>query len=84
MCYRARRRIICVEIAESPAQQSEQFRLGMIALGTNLDQLNEIRGTLRAEIIAANPGERIFEDDLGERVQIGFSAPHDRNFSFKK
>ena len=43
---RARRRIVCIEITESPAQQPEQFWLAMIALGANLNQLNKIRGTL--------------------------------------
>ena len=56
----------------------------MIALGANLNQLNKIRGTLRTQIIAANSGERIFQDDFCERMQIGFTAPHDRDFSLKK
>jgi len=81
---RARRRVVCIEITESPAQQPEQFRLAMIALGANLNQLNKIGGSLRAQIIAANPGERIFQDDFCESMQIGFAASHDRNFSLKK
>jgi len=81
---RARRRIVCIEIAERPAQQPEQFRLAMIALGANLNQLNKVCSTLRTQIIAANSGERIFKDDFRERMQIGFATPHDRNFSFKK
>ena len=81
---RARRRVVCIEITESPAQQPEQFRLAMIALGANLNQLNKIRGSLRTQIIAANSGERIFQDDFRERMQIGFATPHDRNFSLKK
>ena len=81
---RARSRVVCIEITESPAQQPEQFRLAMIALGANLNQLNKIGGSLRTQIIAANSGERIFQDDFRERMQIGFAAPHDRNFSLKK
>jgi len=81
---RARRRVVCIEITESPAHQSEQFRLAMIALGANLNQLNKIRRSLRTQIIAANSGERIFQDDFRERMQIGFAASHDRNFSLKK
>jgi hypothetical protein len=73
----ARRRIVCIEVTKSPAQQSEQFRLAMIALGTNLNQLNKIGGSLRTQIIAANYRERIFQDDFRERVQIGFAAPYD-------
>src|SRR5215831_6173686 len=56
----------------------------MIALGANLDQLHKIRGTLRMQIITANSGERIFQDNFRERVQIGFAASHDRDFSLKK
>ena len=56
----------------------------MIALSANLNQLNKISGSLHAEIIAANSGERIFQDDFCERVKIGFAASHERNFSLKK
>src|SRR6516164_1527533 len=56
----------------------------MIALGANLDQFNEICSTLRTQIIPANSGERIFQNDFGERVQIGFPASHDRDFGLKK
>jgi hypothetical protein len=56
----------------------------MIALGANLNQLNKVRGSLRAQVIAPNSSEWIFQDDFCERVQIGFATPHDRNFSLKK
>jgi len=81
---RARRWIVCIEITESPAQKSEQFRLAMIALGANLNQLNKIRRSLRTQIIAADSGERIFQDDFRERMQIGFATSYDRNFGLKK
>jgi len=56
----------------------------MIALGANLNQLNKIRGSLRAQIIAANSGERIFQHNFRQRVQVGFAAPYNRNFRLKK
>ena len=56
----------------------------MIALSANLNQFNKIRGTLCTQIIAANSGKGIFQDDFCKSVQIGFAAPHDRNFSLKK
>jgi hypothetical protein len=56
----------------------------MIALGTNLNQLNKIGGSLRAQIIAANAGERIFQDDFCECMEIGFATSHDGDFSLKK
>jgi len=40
----------------------------MITLGANLDQLDKISGGLGAQIILADAGERIFEDDFGQRV----------------
>src|SRR4029077_16452615 len=76
--------IVCIEITESAAQEPKQFRLAMIALRANLNQLNKIRRSLRTQIIAANSGKRIFQNDFRERMQIGFAAPHDRNFSLKK
>src|SRR5439155_11596933 len=81
---RARRRVVCIEITESPAQQPEQFRFAMIALGANLNQLNKIGGSLRPQITTANSGERIFQNDFRERMEIGLATPHDRNFSLKK
>ena len=56
----------------------------MISFRANLDQLDEVRRRLRAQIVAANRGERILQHNLGERVQIGFPASDNRNFSFKK
>src|SRR5262249_19490108 len=76
---RACGRVVCIKITERPAQQTKQFRLPMIALGANLDQLDKIRGSLRAQIITPNSGERIFQHDFRQRMQIGFAAPHNGN-----
>ena len=81
---RACRRIVGIQIAERPAQKPEQFRLAMIALGANLNELDKISCCLHAQIVAANPGERILHDDFSERMQIRFPAAHDGNFSLKK
>ena len=56
----------------------------MIAFSANLDELDKIGCGLRAQIVAANPGNRIFKHNLRERVQIRFAASHDGNFSFEK
>src|SRR6266404_7720186 len=56
----------------------------MISLGTNLNQFNKVSCSLRAQIISANSGKRIFQHNLGERVQICFAASHEGNFSLKK
>jgi len=81
---RARRRIVRIEVTERPSQQFKQFRFAMIALGANLNELNKIRCGLRAQIITANPGERILEHRFGERVQIRPSAAGDLNFCFEE
>lgn len=56
----------------------------MIALGANLNQLNKIGGSLRTQIIGANSGEWIFQDDLRECMEIGFATSYDRNLSLEK
>ena len=40
--------VVLIEIAERSSQQGEQFRLVMIALGANLDQLDEVSCRLGA------------------------------------
>jgi len=77
-------RIVYIEITKRPSQQSEQFRVAMIALGANLNELNKIRRGLRAQIITANPGEWIFKHRFRERVQVRSSAARDLNFCFEE
>src|SRR5437879_10711970 len=74
MRNRAQVWIVGVEITKRPAQEREQFRFMMITLGANLDQLDKISRGLRAQIILADAGERIFEDDFGQSVQFRFST----------
>src|SRR5438477_12832378 len=76
--------IISVKIAKCPAQEREQFRLMMIALGTNLDQLNKVSGGLSSEIIFSDAYERIFDDNFSQCVQRRFAARHNRDFRFEK
>src|SRR5207249_2669270 len=84
MRNRAQVWIVGVEITKRPAQEREQFRFMMITLGTNLDQLDKISRGLRAQIILADAGERIFEDDFGQRVQCRFATCYHRDLGFKK
>src|SRR5438477_8641629 len=70
MRNRAQVWIVGVEITKRPAQEREQFRFMMITLGANLDQLDKISRGLRAQIILADAGERIFEDDFGQRGRL--------------
>ena len=56
----------------------------MITLCTNLNQLDKVSGGLSAEIISADAGERILEDDFGQRVQGRFAAGDDRDLRFEK
>ena len=84
MCDRAHVRIIGVEITERSPQKRVELRFVMIALGADFDQLDEVSRGLSAQIIAANSDERIFDDDLGQRVQSRFSAWDERNLRFEK
>src|SRR6266581_3567572 len=56
----------------------------MIALGANLNQLDKVSSGLSAEIIFADAGERILEDDFGQGVQGRFAAGDDRDLRFEK
>ena len=76
--------IVRVEVTEGAAQQREQFRLVMIALGANLDQLDEICGRLSPNVILPNTGEGILEDDLSQGMQRRFAAGCDRYLGFKE
>src|SRR6266404_3632609 len=76
--------IVGVEVTKRPAQEGEQLRLVMITLGATLDQLDKISRGLGAQIIFADTGERIFEDDFGQRVQCRFATCYHRDFGFKE
>src|SRR5262245_35320616 len=81
---RARCRIISIEITESSPQQHKQVRFSMVSLRTNLNQFDKISCRLCPQIVAADSGERVSQHNFSERVQIGFPASYDGNFSFKK
>lgn len=53
-------RVVFVEITEGASQERKEFRLVMIPLGANLDQLDKVGGRLRTEIILADSGKWIF------------------------
>ena len=77
-------RIVPIEITEHPAQQRVEFRLAMIALRANLDQLDKVRGRLGAQVILPDPAKRIAQDRLGQGVEIRFPAAFELNFRFEK
>ena len=77
-------RIMTIQIAKCAAKQFEQFGLAMIALGTEFDQFHEVGCCLGPRITASDSGERIAQDDFGQRVQIRFAAGCDLDFRFKK
>ena len=77
-------RIVLVEITKCPAQKREEQRLVVIALGTNLNQLDKISSRLGPKVTLTNSGEWIRQYDLGESVQGRFSTRHQRNFCFEK
>ena len=76
--------ILRAQIAESAPEQREKFRLVMVGLGAELDQLHEIGSGLGARKFLANSTEWIFQRHFRERVQIRFATARDLNFSFKE
>jgi len=80
----AKVRIVRIDISEGAAQEREEFRLVVIRLGANLDELHEIRGGLCSPEIFANSAERIFQRDFRQRMQVCFPAARDLNFRFEK
>src|SRR5947207_14394175 len=80
----AKVRIVRIEISEGAAQEREEFRLMVIRLGANLDQLDKIRGGLCSPEIFSNSAERIFQHDLSQGMEVRFPAAHDLNFRFEK
>ena len=76
--------IVCVEVTKSPPQQREQLWFVVITLGADFNQLDKVSSGLSAEIIFADAGERILEDDFGQGVQGRFAAGDDRDLRFEK
>ena len=56
----------------------------MIALGTNLDQLDKVSGGLSTKIVFANARERILYQHFGQSMQSRFSTWHNRDFRLEK
>src|SRR5438045_9384597 len=73
----AKVRIVRIEISEGAAQEREEFRLMVIRLGANLDQLDKIRGGLCSPEIFSNSAERIFQHDPSQGTEDRFPAAHD-------
>src|SRR5947208_9365967 len=76
--------IVGIEIPEGAAEQGKEFGLAMIPLGANLDQLHKISRCLHAQIIRSNTAESLAQSNLGQCVQIRFTARRDLNFRFEK
>jgi hypothetical protein len=77
-------RIVCVQKTECTPQQFKQFRLGMVAFGAKLDQLDEIGCGLGAQVSLANTGERISQNYFGQGVQVRFSTERNLDFGLEK
>ena len=76
--------ILPIEVGKRAPEQIKQFRLTMISLGADFDQLDEIGTRLHAQLIPTNSGERVIDDNLGQGVQIRPSTWDDGNVRFKK
>src|SRR6184192_3539661 len=74
MSNRALVGIVLIEIAEGALEQMKNLRFVMFDLGTDFDQLDEIRGGLSPPMISSNSGERIAHHNLTQGMQIRFAA----------
>lgn len=63
-------RFVYIEIAEGTLQEGEQFRLILIALRTELNQLHEISRGLRPQVTASNARERIAQSHFRQGMQV--------------
>ena len=63
-----------VEIAKGAEEEVEEFGDGMLGLGDQFDELDEIGGKLGAEVIGAEPEEGLDEDGLAQGVEIAAAA----------
>ena len=84
-CEMARKcRIVRAEKTKGALQEREHFWLVMIAFGADFDQLDKIRGRLRARVSFANSAERIAQRNFAQSMKIGFAAARDGNVGFEK
>lgn len=77
VCDRADVGLALVEKAEGALEQAEDFRLVMFALGADFDELYEVSGGLRAQMMSADASERIGDVHFAQSVQGGFAAQYD-------
>ncbi len=63
-----------IEVTEGAQEQIEKLRGGMLGLGDQLDQFDEVCGKLGAEEIGAEAVERLDEDHLAEGVEVALAA----------
>jgi hypothetical protein len=59
-----------VEIAEGAKEQIEELRDGVLRLGDQFDEFNEIRDELGTEVIGAQADKRLNEDRFAQGVEI--------------
>ena len=78
MSNRALVGIVLIEIAEGALEQMKNLRFVIFDLGTDFDQLDEVRGGLSPPMISSNSGERIAHHNLAQGMQIRFAAFRDR------
>ena len=63
-----------VEVGEGAEEQVEEFGDGVLGLGDQFDELDEIGGELGAEVIGAQAIEGAEEGGLAQGVEIAFAA----------
>lgn len=81
---RARLGGILIEEIERAPEQVVQFGRGVIGLGREFDQLDEMRRECDAAVVGAEPGACVAQVGLTERVQVAFCAACDGDVAVEK
>ena len=76
--------IVRVQISESATKEREEFRLVMIGLCADFDQLDKIRGSLRPPKIFADTAKRILQRNFRQGMQVRLPAARDLDFCFEE
>ena len=81
---RARLGGILIEKIERAPEQVVQFGRGVLGLGREFDQLDEVRRECDAAVVGAEPGACVAQVGLTERVQVAFCAACDGDVAVEK
>ena len=81
---RTQARGVFVQVAQSAPEQIVEFADGVLGLGDEFDEFDEIRRERDARVVVAEAIVRLGESDFAQRVQLARAAARVVDFTFKK